>query len=159
MTPFSATINLKKTVIRNQSGIPLTARSLTREETTLQFKEEKNSLTLKLQEVKLELKNKDTDFKQMKIEQEISENLKFQLKTKLEDASKMVEEKISETTLPKKFLKTRNDEVLKSKEDLKRSNKVLKEKVKSIYELWRIFLTNVTKSIMKLPSFKMRTKG
>ena len=69
MTPFSATINLKKTVIRNQSEIPLTARSLTREETTLQFEEEKNSLTLKLQEVKLELKNKDTDFKQMKIEQ------------------------------------------------------------------------------------------
>ena len=135
LTPFSAITHLKRTVIKNQSGIPLTARSLSKleEDNILEF--ENTSLTLKLQEVQFELENKNTDFTQMQIEREISENLKVQLKTKLEHTSKMVEEKNSEITLLKKSLKTQNYEVLKSKEDLRRSNKMLKEKDKSIYQL------------------------
>ena len=75
------------------------------------------------------------DFKQMKIDRDSSDKAKVDHLNKFNHALGSLKEKDSEILLLKKSIQQQSDDALNYKSDLRKVNKVVKEKEKEIYRL------------------------
>ena len=133
LSPFSASISLKKSFIRDKFGnilVPTNVNAASQKEFNIQH--ENNEL---------EHKNEQLNQKILDIENLVaskSQTVQI-LEAKIANAEastvKTINEKNEEATILKKALKNANLEISKLKNEMKGTNKLLKEKDKQVYKL------------------------
>ena len=134
-SPFSAVIQLKRSLIKDSDGNEIKPRPQTTEAEMRTIEVENGALLAKLAMSKKEVDDLRIDLGQMKADRDTSDRKKSELEAKIKQCYKVTETKSDEINLLKKSIKSLSDESAIVKCDLGACRKALKEKDKEISRL------------------------